>query len=81
MVTIDGYNGNCIGLNGNYNDVYWYVMDSIGGMLNPIGKMPKTHYTKEFSNGTVIYWKKLMVYNGILMETVGISVMFFLAGR
>ncbi len=22
--------------------VYWYVMDSIGGMLNPIGKMPKT---------------------------------------
>ncbi len=21
-------------------------MDSIGGMLNPIGKMPKTHYKK-----------------------------------
>ncbi len=21
--------------------VYWHVMDSIGGMLNPIGKMPK----------------------------------------
>ncbi len=30
---------NCIGFNGNYNGVYWYVMDSIGGMLNPIGKM------------------------------------------
>ncbi len=28
--------------NGNYNGVYWYVMDSIGGMLNLIGKMPKT---------------------------------------
>ncbi len=24
---------------------------SIGGMLNPIGKMPKTHYKKEFCNG------------------------------
>ncbi len=20
----------------------WYVMDSVGGMLNPIGQMPKT---------------------------------------
>ncbi len=37
----NGYIGNCIGFNGNYNGVYWY---SIGGMLNPIGKMPKTHY-------------------------------------
>ncbi len=27
------------------------VMDSIGEMLNPIGKMPKTHYKKEFCNG------------------------------
>ncbi len=36
----NGYNGNCIGFNGNYNGVYWYVMDSVGGMLNPIGKMP-----------------------------------------
>ncbi len=36
------YNGNCIGFNGNYNGVYWYVVDSVGGMLNPIGKMPKT---------------------------------------
>ncbi len=60
-------------------------MDSIGGMLNPIGKMPKTHYKKEFCNGFT--GKKLMVYNGILMETIGISVMvsiglllFFLAG-
>ncbi len=48
-------------------------MDSIGGVLNPIGKMPKTHYKKEFCNG--FYWKNLMVYNGILMETIGISVM------
>ncbi len=31
-----------IGFNGNYNGVYWYVMDYIGGMLNPIWKMPKT---------------------------------------
>ncbi len=43
----NGYNGNCIGFNGNYNGVYWYVMDSIGGMLNPIGKMAKTYYKKE----------------------------------
>ncbi len=28
-------------------------MDSIGGMLNPIGKMPKTHYKKEFCNGFI----------------------------
>ncbi len=48
---LNGYNGNCIGFNGNYNGVYWYVMDSIGAMLNPIGKMPKTHYKKEFCNG------------------------------
>ncbi len=33
----NGYNENCISFNGNYNGVYWYVMDSIGGMLNPIG--------------------------------------------
>ncbi len=26
-------------------------MDSIGGMLNPIGKMPKIHYKNEFCNG------------------------------
>ncbi len=48
---LNGYNGNCIGFNGNYNGVYWYVMDSIGGMLNPIGKMPKTHYKMESCNG------------------------------
>ncbi len=29
----NGFNGNCIGFNGNYNGVYWYVMDSIGGMI------------------------------------------------
>ncbi len=40
-------------------------MDYISGLLNHIGKMPKTHYKKEFSNG----------YNGILMETFGITVM------
>ncbi len=69
----NGYNGNCIGFNGNYNGVYWYVMDSIGGMLNPIGKVPKTHYKKEFCNGFT--GKKLMVHNVFLMETIGISVM------
>ncbi len=26
----------------------WYVMDYIGGMLNAIGKMPKTHYKRNF---------------------------------
>ncbi len=26
-------------------------MDYIGGMLNPIGEMPKTHYKKEFCYG------------------------------
>ncbi len=49
-------------------------MDFIGGMLNPIGKMPKTHY----KTNTILLWfylKKLMVYNGNLMETIGISVM------
>ncbi len=46
----NGYNGNCIGFNGNYNSVY-YVMDFIGGMLNLIGKMSKTHYKKEFCTG------------------------------
>ncbi len=25
-------------------------MDSIDGMLNPIEKMPKTHYKKDFCN-------------------------------
>ncbi len=47
----NGFNGNCIGFNGNYNGVYWYMMDSIGGMLNPIGKMPKTHYKNKICNG------------------------------
>ncbi len=37
----NGYNGNYIGFNINYNGVYWYGMDSLGGILNPIGKMPK----------------------------------------
>ncbi len=44
----NGFNGNCIAFNGNYKGVYWYVMVSIGGMLNPIGKMPKTHYKRNF---------------------------------
>ncbi len=26
-------------------------MDSIGGMLNPVEKCPKTHYKKEFCKG------------------------------
>ncbi len=46
----NGYNGNCIGFNGNYNGV-WYVVDSIGGMLNHIGNMPKTHYKNKCCNG------------------------------
>ncbi len=44
-------------------------MDSIGGMLNHIGKMPKTHYKKDF---VMVLLEKA---NGILMETIGISVM------
>ncbi len=28
----------CNGFTGNYNGVYWYVMDSIGGVLNHIGE-------------------------------------------
>ncbi len=47
----NGFNGNCIVFNGNYNGVYWYVRDYIGRMLNLIGKMPKTLYKKEFCNG------------------------------
>ncbi len=39
--TCDGFNGNCIGFNGNYNGVYWYMMDSIGGMLNILEKWTK----------------------------------------
>ncbi len=69
----NGYNGNCIGFNGIYNGVYWYVMYFIGGMLNPI-------LENEFCYGFI------MIYNGILMETIEMSVMvsiglllFFLA--
>ncbi len=47
----NGYNGNCIGFNGNYDGVYWYVKDYIGGMLNHIEKIPKTHFKNEFCNG------------------------------
>ncbi len=59
------------------------MVDYIGGMLKHIGEMPKTHYKKIYFS--MFYWKKLMVYNGILMETIGISVMasivFFLFTR
>ncbi len=41
-------------------------------MLSPIGKMPKTHYKNEFCR---LLEKKLMVYNALLKETIGISVM------
>ncbi len=37
----NGYNGNCIGFNGIYNGVYWYVMDYIAGME----KCPKHSFT------------------------------------
>ncbi len=50
-------------------------MDSIGGILNPIGQMSK-HATK--INFVMFYWKKLMVYNGILMETLGFLWWFLL---
>ncbi len=60
-------------------------MDSIGGMLNSIGKMPKLHYKNNFVR---VLLEKANVYNGILMETIGIYVMvsiglllFFLTGR
>ncbi len=33
-----------------YNGVYWYAMDSIGGMLNSIGKKCQKHYKMEFCN-------------------------------
>ncbi len=77
----NGFNGNSIGFNGNYNGVYWYVMDSIGGME----KCPK--HTTKMNFVMVLLEKKLMVYNGILMKTIRLSVMvsiglllFFLAG-
>ncbi len=44
-------------------------MDSIGGLLNPIGKMPKTHYKMELFNG---FTGKSYIF---FMETIGISVM------
>ncbi len=36
------------------------MMDSIGGMLNPIGKMPKTHYKKVvfFGNFVMVLLEK-----------------------
>jgi len=37
--------------NGNYNGVYWYVMDSIGGMLNYIGKINFVRFLLEKANG------------------------------
>ncbi len=61
----NGYNGNSIGFNGNYNGVYWYVMDSIGGME----KCPK-HITK--MNFVMVLLEKS---DGILMETIVICVM------
>ncbi len=62
----NGFNGNCIGFNGNYNGVYWYVMDYIGGMLNPIGKMPKHNRKCNGFNG-------LMGIVLVLMETIMVS--------
>ncbi len=47
-------------------------MDSIGGMLNPIGNMTKTHHKRNF---VMVLLEKLMDYNGILMETTEHSVM------
>ncbi len=67
----NGYNGNCIGFYGNYNGVYWYVMDSI--CVKSYWKNAQNTLQK----GILwwFYWKKLMVHNGILMETIRIYVM------
>ncbi len=51
-----------------YNGVY-YVMDSIGGMLNPIGKKCQKHTTKR--NFVMVLLEKA---NGILMKTIRIYV-------
>ncbi len=50
----------------------WWIL-----LLNPIGKMSKTHYKNEFCNGFT--GKKQMVYNDILMEIIGISDGFYCA--
>ncbi len=47
-------------------------MDYIGGMLNPIGKIPKTHYKREFCNG---FTGNIGIYVG----SIGL-LLFFLAG-
>ncbi len=53
----NGYNGKLISFNGNYNGVYLYVMDYIGGMLNPVGEMPKK-ITLQKGILLWFYWKK-----------------------
>ncbi len=50
----------------NYNGVYWYVMDYIGGMII-LSDNAQTHYKMEFCNGLLekangLYWH--------LMETI-----------
>ncbi len=48
-------------------------MDYIGGMLNHIGKNAQNTLQKGILQW--LYWKKLRVHNGILIETIRISVM------
>ncbi len=48
----NGHNGNCIGFNGNYNGVYWYVVDSIGEMLNLFGNIHFVMVLLEKANGS-----------------------------
>ncbi len=33
-----------------YTFSHFELLETIGGMLNPIGKMPKANYKNEFSN-------------------------------
>ncbi len=51
----------------------WWIL--LVGMLILLDKCPK-HATK--INFVMFYWKKLMVYNGILMETLGFLWWFLL---
>ncbi len=59
------FDGNCIGFNGNYNGVYWYVMDSIGGMLNSIG-IYSIGLLLFFFFSRAAYWQSK---NALLMST------------
>ncbi len=44
----NGFNGNCIGFNGNYNGVYWYVMILLVGCQILLEKCPKHTIKRNF---------------------------------